>query len=96
MMVGMHVARLGRLVGMCLLLLAPASIADAQLRAQPFIGSLSMPVAIVPDPDKRWRVDLTVTDPEDQKQIVVDSKLYRSPQVEHRILRNAAAQIAGR
>ena len=49
-MVGMHVARLGRLVGMCLLLLAPASIADAQLRAQPFIGSLSMPVAIVPDP----------------------------------------------
>jgi glucose/arabinose dehydrogenase/subtilase family serine protease len=47
MMARMHTVRL---VGVCLLLLATASLADAQLRAQPFVNGLSMPVAIVPDP----------------------------------------------
>ena len=41
---------LARLVGACLLLLATAGVAEAQLRAQPFVTGLSMPLAIVPDP----------------------------------------------
>jgi large repetitive protein len=48
MITGMLIARL---VGACLfLLLAGVNGADAQLRVQPFISGLSMPVAIVPDP----------------------------------------------
>ena len=41
---------LARLVGACLLLLVAAGVAQAQLRVQPFVTGLSMPLAIVPDP----------------------------------------------
>ena len=41
---------IARLAGACLLLLATAGVAEAQLRAQPFVTGLSMPLAIVPDP----------------------------------------------
>ena len=48
MMAGMPVVRL---IGVCLLLLLAATrVAEAQLRAPPFVSGLSMPVAIVTDP----------------------------------------------
>ena len=42
-----------QLVGACLLLLAATSVAEAQLRAQPLVSGLSMPLAIVTDPRDR-------------------------------------------
>ena len=44
---------IARLVGACLLLLGTGWAAEAQLRAQPYVSGLSMPLAIVTDPRDR-------------------------------------------
>src|SRR4030095_16931082 len=42
-----------RLIGALLLLLVVTGVAEAQLRAQPYVSGLSMPLAIVTDPRDR-------------------------------------------